>query len=825
MHRFTAERTEKTAADGGARAESPGLRDALRAVLSDSQRGGAIVVGDSRLHQVLAEAAAGLDPQPPIIHLNGSRYAAQTRYGVLSFLLSQLDAPPSDSRREVVQAVARHLGERRVIVTLGSPHLIDGESAPVLAQLVVMGKISLIIECARVSDVPPDLLALYRSGLIVRIDEPGMDVRETRRFLETELGGTVSTYAAAVLWHMCGAERDLIRGLARAMVSQGKLRRDGEFWVLTPATFVPADLRVPQLAGITPGERRLLLLLAIGGPVGPADLRRCGYVERAADLLSRGLVTIADSVSIAVPLIAHILREKADEEDLAGLDRALADLHPDPTIARVMTEVRTKLDLGSDAAAADTVEAFVRSGGFSAEAWRADPDRRSLLLEARFHALSWLGSRERIAAIARASEGLAAAHRARPGDRRLTRAKQHMRLLGAREAVFSGRYGEVDRLPHTLWETESLHFKALAAQSEAWAMGSRQRDALALADSVDAEISALRLAGVLDQVMTPGECADIECTLLRVRLLSGEWRLAARVARRLAEGRYPSPRAIAFGDTIGGVLSALAHEQKARDVLLSSAHQFAVSYEGEETGAVQAAAAFCAGDAGAPPPAAAATMPVSFVVWAGEILDCLRRAQEDAPDAIARLRDLADRCRGSQMLEMGALAVAVRLGDRSAAKRLEALAATSSAPSAEGYRLLARGVSRGDGACVAEGLEILIRHGQLLFSGGDGGVLVDMLSRRDRRRIEARVSQGRPTAQSAPDSSDQPAWLTRLTRRERQIAEHAVAGMSNSAIARRNGVSIRTVEGHLYQIYSKLHVRNRQELTALERASRAGGPS
>ncbi|WP_279403121.1 helix-turn-helix transcriptional regulator, partial [Arthrobacter sp. JCM 19049] len=75
--------------------------------------------------------------------------------------------------------------------------------------------------------------------------------------------------------------------------------------------------------------------------------------------------------------------------------------------------------------------------------------------------------------------------------------------------------------------------------------------------------------------------------------------------------------------------------------------------------------------------------------------------------------------------------------------------------------------------------------------------------------------QERPGAETS-----KPGWTRELTKRESQVALLAIEGRSNQEIARVNGVSIRTVEGHLYQVYSKLQVRNRQELTALDRASR-----
>ncbi len=52
----------------------------------------------------------------------------------------------------------------------------------------------------------------------------------------------------------------------------------------------------------------------------------------------------------------------------------------------------------------------------------------------------------------------------------------------------------------------------------------------------------------------------------------------------------------------------------------------------------------------------------------------------------------------------------------------------------------------------------------------------------------------------------------RLTHRELQIAKLAKRGLGNRAIADRIGVSVRTVEGHLYQVYIKRGITTRREL-------------
>jgi DNA-binding NarL/FixJ family response regulator len=54
-----------------------------------------------------------------------------------------------------------------------------------------------------------------------------------------------------------------------------------------------------------------------------------------------------------------------------------------------------------------------------------------------------------------------------------------------------------------------------------------------------------------------------------------------------------------------------------------------------------------------------------------------------------------------------------------------------------------------------------------------------------------------------------------LTGREREIAGLAASGMTSPAIAERLVISVRTVENHLQQAYTKLGVRNRSQLAAV----------
>ncbi len=59
----------------------------------------------------------------------------------------------------------------------------------------------------------------------------------------------------------------------------------------------------------------------------------------------------------------------------------------------------------------------------------------------------------------------------------------------------------------------------------------------------------------------------------------------------------------------------------------------------------------------------------------------------------------------------------------------------------------------------------------------------------------------------------------RLTQRELQVAKLASRGLGNRAIAEKMGVSVRTVEGHLYQVFDKLGISSRKELMQIREVS------
>jgi DNA-binding NarL/FixJ family response regulator len=64
-----------------------------------------------------------------------------------------------------------------------------------------------------------------------------------------------------------------------------------------------------------------------------------------------------------------------------------------------------------------------------------------------------------------------------------------------------------------------------------------------------------------------------------------------------------------------------------------------------------------------------------------------------------------------------------------------------------------------------------------------------------------------------------PAGLTRLTVRERQVADLIAEGLTNRAIALRLDIALHTVKTHVHRVLAKLSVNSRLEIAALSAES------
>lgn len=191
-----------------------------------------------------------------------------------------------------------------------------------------------------------------------------------------------------------------------------------------------------------------------------------------------------------------------------------------------------------------------------------------------------------------------------------------------------------------------------------------------------------------------------------------------------------------------------------------------------------------------------------------------------AQDHASRAAKIA-RSAGMHAMEMLALHTAVRFGDRSVSARLGQLSAMLKCPLAAAVLSYGRGMSDHDGDRLDEAADQFEQLGAFAMAAD-----ASAHAAREHARAGTRIKE--------LESSTRTHWLASrwglrtpatnavesplpITDREREIANLVAAGLTNREVADRLGLSVRTVDGHLYRIFAKLGIEDRDQLARLMR--------
>ncbi|GAB3252771.1 LuxR C-terminal-related transcriptional regulator [Arthrobacter pigmenti] len=155
----------------------------------------------------------------------------------------------------------------------------------------------------------------------------------------------------------------------------------------------------------------------------------------------------------------------------------------------------------------------------------------------------------------------------------------------------------------------------------------------------------------------------------------------------------------------------------------------------------------------------------------------------------------------------------VRLGERTMADRLQATAGKCEGEFARLCSLFGQGIEAKDSGLLLQAAEAAEGAGNILFC-------YDAARQALSAATAARnVSRVRAAQELLARSRRLLGWRDGsvsagrgLTAREREIALRAARGEPSRSIAKDLSVSVRTVEGHLHQVYGKLHVNSRVDL-------------
>jgi len=190
--------------------------------------------------------------------------------------------------------------------------------------------------------------------------------------------------------------------------------------------------------------------------------------------------------------------------------------------------------------------------------------------------------------------------------------------------------------------------------------------------------------------------------------------------------------------------------------------------------------------------------------------------------ASAAFDDAARRAgeQGQQLVEVHVHHAGVRLGDRSAARRLAAVAPAVEGPFASSAAMHAAALLGADRPLLLRAASGFAQQGALAEAADAVAQAARQAERSGDRSESLRLAARASTLAASAGGLDTPALRAvvaafPLTRRQRDVARLAASGLSNRDIAERLAVGIRTVESHLDAAYRRLGIQNRSELAGL----------
>jgi DNA-binding CsgD family transcriptional regulator len=752
-------------------------------------------------------------------------------------------------------------------------HLLDTTSATLVCQLVDADLVFLVAAVRTAEPLPAGVESLWHRARVRRIDLEDLDRPAVDTLLHLVLRGPVEATTVSALWQASDGNVLLVRELVLGALDRGHLVDQHGVWRLVgPLVTTPRlrELLAARLSLLDTAATEALDILAVREPVGLATLEALVGIERLEQLDRSGLIAVRtdgrrQQVRLQHPLYGELLRarmpaltrrrlllEHADRIDAHGARRredpirvATARLEAtgsaDPgllvkaaRLARYGNDFPELERLGR-AAVVDGVtpetglllgEALHELGEFpeaeevltAAEAVAVDGDELLVpITEIRTRNLMWGLQRpgDALAVNAEARERL----RDRPGVEELT-------LNEALLLTYSGRPADALAVLVPVPESDSPRARAMRALAELPALVATGRcvtGAELLGRAFDDQMAAP------DQIAIPGPGNHL---LIRAYALAECGRLAEATA--LAIAAYDATPATAPPDA----LMWLAH-QIGRCSLLAGQVATAARWLGEALARSEvhdmsgprrlvlsalATAATCRGD----PAAAAAAVrdldrlpPFPFTAPEQEIGRAWALVGAgDLPGARQVLQDAAGQARASgyRICESWLLHDVARLGEPAAvADRLAELAAVCEGELVAAYAEHAAAGSVGDPGGLVAAADRFEELGAMLLAAEAAVEAAQALQREGDRRaaaalwVRAQSLASRCEGARTPGLTA-PVMVSPLTPRERDIATLAAGGDSSKEIATRLYLSVRTVNNHLQNAYSKLGVNGRRQL-------------
>ncbi len=857
------------------------LRQALAALEDDAEFHGVALVGDSGVGKsALARALADTleSAGATVRYVLGTRTGSTVPLG--AFYRSVTVDAPQEPAAMLATAQRSLEREQNLVVVVDDAQLLDPLSSTLVHQLAASGTARLIVTIRSGDPVPDAVTALLKERLLLSLRVDPFTREQTEALARAVLGGVVDARLINELHGQTAGSPLLLRGLLDAGRESGALVCTDGRWQLRGALRADHqlyDLLEFRLQSLTPDELEAVEILAAAEVLDWEILRGLCDADVVGCLERRGVIQLVADGSNTVARLCHpifgraalrhagvvrsrqlnsllaqqLQKQMRTQEERSGLSDARIRIQ----LAQLMTrsDLSADLDVIVDAAASAVTMSDIASGEELARfAFERGAGVTAAIVLA--DALGWQGRGDEVEAVLndvdpdgadewlivrwgclRAANLFFSCRRVEPARAALAdvrarvESEELLPQVTAMEAAFAFFSGDVrTALDLGLAVCTSDVQPVVGMWATTWTCW-----ALALTGRFG-EVQCVADAGRAAVFDRPGPYRFAMGLAEVVGLTSaGDNPAAERVWERYATTTRVWPAQDAFLHAMLGLV------QLARGSLGSACAAFRDSISamsrGFPPGWLMLVTAWSAQAEGARGDSAAAGAALrrsedaygpQVAVFLPELE--LARAWEQAAAGqtmvaqthAVRAAEIA-RQSGMYAVEMRALHTAVRFDDRSQTERLAELAKILKTSLAEAIAEHARGLADHDGDLLDAAADRFADMGALALAA-DAAAQAAREHARTRQlgkqiKSSTRADKlGKQGGIRTPAVNGAASPLP-ITAREREIANLVAAGLSNRQIADRLVVSVRTVEGHVYRIFAKLGIDDREQLVHLVR--------
>lgn len=828
--------------------------------------------GDFLLARILASAAPGCT-----VNVQGTEPFSDVAYAPLAPLL--LDSPDVNfqSELEVLSAVRDRIkrlaqGRTCVVVVRGPEHL-DPSSIAVLTRLAESPEIGLLIRSGPRSQLPLDLELSLADGFIDEVQIPVLSPADVREYFGTILGATLPMLSSTLVCDVIGGSPVLLEMVSRDEELQHLIEvRDG-VWILPrelSLTDRMAERIFSLIADYGQQETDVLLTVALAHQIPVDVVVDLWGVNAVNDLLLEGALTrVEDAGQIwlraSPPILGAAIRQRIEpfrsRRLWENVNQYLSDLSNTPgVIHRVMwklsvgvavddREVLTAATLANRLDQPDTAELLLQllpsdltddEGGVvaAAEVQRARTefyDGRTDLALSRLRRLLMgdpgpdvLASVVHFVFQINLATGMGASTLAQAIRRRSTAASTGevyestlmMRLGSDLQQLVGGAIPEapvVEAGGPPDDPNEAMCWHVVAGELH-YRRG-------------DLHSAAAEFTHALDIILTEEPLRNYGGYVV-VRLMfllagGGFWEELSALQSKLTHGRAPwVKRFIGFWELVVGLtelrrgrpVTALVHLQTAVVVLRGRD----IKRFRPLATALAAYTAWLIGD----PSLEGYVAEYGRLTHLGPperllLAEAYMAVVRESPDSpLIRQRNAVTAEVANPQLRTELTVLSVQAGATDALARAIHCSTGLADPRARSLHTVLTALDEGDPARLTEAAEFCLAHGQELLvpvclgklltqSSGSNGKVV--------RSASKLLGQLDPELQRAHPQLAALRQATRLTPRETLVAADVAAGKTARQIAKEQGVSIRTVDGHVESILTKLGLSSRRDIGKQDR--------